>query len=98
MKILAIERSGASTDDGTALPAVLLRDEARRLWTLHRQGAVREMYFDESRHAAVLVLECGDGAEAEYLLASLPLVAAGAIRFEVIPLVPYDGFERLFAD
>ena len=29
------------------------------------------------------------------MLDSLPLVQAGLIRFEVIPLVPYPGFERL---
>ena len=27
----------------------------------------------------------------------LPLVAAGLIRFELIPLAPYPGFARLFA-
>ena len=49
------------------------------------------------RHEAVLVLECADAAEARSALAGLPLVAAGLIEFELIPLVPYDGFARLFA-
>ena len=35
-------------------------------------------------------------AEAQQVLASLPLVQAGLITFEVIPLVPYPGFARLF--
>ena len=30
------------------------------------------------------------------MLETLPLVQAGLIRFEVIPLVPYPGFGRLF--
>ena len=34
--------------------------------------------------------------EAEGLLDTLPLVKEGLIEFEVIPLAPYPGFERLF--
>jgi hypothetical protein len=45
---------------------------------------------------AVLVLECADVAEADWVPASLPLVAAGLIEFEVAPLRAYSGFERLF--
>jgi len=44
----------------------------------------------------VLVLECMDVAEAETALASLPMVAAGLISFEVVPLRAYPGFARLF--
>jgi len=29
---------------------------------------------------------------ARHLLATLPLVQAGLINFDIIPLVPYDGF------
>lgn len=35
-------------------------------------------------------------AEARTALASLPMVAAGLIRFEVVPLRAYPGFARLF--
>lgn len=45
---------------------------------------------------AVLVLECADVAEADAVLTSLPLVAAGLIAFEVLPLRAYPGFSRLF--
>ncbi len=94
MKILALERelpeaSGASDRS-------LLRQEAQRIWELVQSGALRETYFDAERHTAVLVLECRDAAEAHELLAGLPLVAAGRIDFELHPLVPYDGFARLF--
>jgi hypothetical protein len=36
--------------------------------------------------------------EAQRLLETLPLVQAGLITFEVIPLIPYPGFERLFGE
>ena len=45
---------------------------------------------------AVLILECTDKETAHQILDSLPLVQAGLIEFEAIPLVPYPGFERLF--
>jgi hypothetical protein len=45
----------------------------------------------------VLVLECASLEEAHQALASLPLVQEGLIAFEIIPLVPYPGFKRLFA-
>jgi hypothetical protein len=45
-----------------------------------------------------LILECADTNEAQHLLESLPLVQAGLIRFDVIPLIPYPGFERLFEE
>jgi len=57
---------------------------------------IRELYFQVDEPAAVLVLECSDPAEAETALASLPMVAAGLIRFEMLPLRAYPGFARLF--
>ena len=46
----------------------------------------------------MLTLECDDVGEARRMLATLPLVAAGLIDFELIPLRAYPGFGRLFAD
>lgn len=73
-----------------------LQAEARRVWELYQSGAIRELYFRADRSEAVLMLECADAGEAEQVLASLPLVQAGLITFEVIPLGPYPGFARLF--
>ena len=94
MKVLAIEHEipGSTADD--FLP--LLEDEARQVWELHMAGTIRELYFRQERSEAILVLECASTAEAGETLARLPLVAAGIIRFELIALRPYPGFERLF--
>jgi hypothetical protein len=46
----------------------------------------------------VLTLECADVMEARRTLAELPLVKAGLIAFELMPLAPYPGFARLFRD
>ena len=95
MRILALENelpgsAGKFTDE-------ILKSEARRVWELQQAGIIREIYFRADQHTAVLLLECADLAEAERHLAKLPLVSAGLIRFELIPLRPYDGFARLFA-
>jgi hypothetical protein len=96
MKILAleVEVEGVSPEQF----ALHLQAEARRAWELYQSGTIRELYFRGDRSEAVLILECGSVSEAQQTLESLPLVQAGLIRFEVIALVPYPGFERLFRE
>ena len=93
MKIIAIEREGANPGDPS--PA-LLRAEAAAAWRLHMQGVIRQAWFTVDTNDAVLELECPSAEEASKMLAELPLVAAGVIRFDLLPLRPYDGFSRLF--
>jgi muconolactone delta-isomerase len=95
MRILTIERPVEGVPDSAFTPE-LGAAEARRAWELHQAGLIRELYFRADESAAVLVLECADLAEAERALATLPMVAAGLIRFEVLPLRAYPGFARLF--
>lgn len=97
MKFLAIEQVVPGIVDRDFTPD-LLQAEAREAWQLHQSGVVRELYFRQDFHRAVLVLECLDTQEAESVLGTLPLVKGGLIAFEVIPLIPYDGFSRLFAE
>jgi hypothetical protein len=94
MKILAIEHDlpDAATGDFRRLAA----PEAARAWELYQAGVIRELYFRGDRPEAVLILECAGVEEAETALATLPLVAAGLIAFDLIPLAPYPGFARLF--
>jgi hypothetical protein len=95
MKILALEREkpGSSVED--FLPH--LRVEAWRAWELYQSGLLRELYFAAGQNTAVLVLECETLEAAQQALDSLPLVRAGLIDFDLIQLVPYPGFARLFA-
>ena len=55
-----------------------------------------EAYVRTDQRAAVLILEAPTVGQA--LLATLPLVRDGLIRFTVIPLAPYAGVARLCAD
>ena len=95
MRILAleVERPGASADAFRPL----LREEARKVWEFYQEDFIREAYFRADQTSAVLVLECRDVDEARKKISELPLVSADLIDFELIPLVPYPGFSRLFA-
>ncbi len=94
MKILAIEKEKPGLQPGQFAP--FLKTEAMHVWELYLSGRIREIYFRADRSEAVLLLECADAAEAQQILGTLPLVQAGLIDFEIIPLIPYTGFERLF--
>ncbi len=95
MKILAIEFESSAAD--AEFMQANLRPEARKVWELYKLGIIREAYFHKERHSAVLILECDDLPSARTVIRSLPLVQAGLIDFDLLPLIPYDGFERLFA-
>ena len=94
VKLLALEKELSGGTVEAYQP--LLKAEARRVWELQQSGALREIYFNSNQHTAVLVLECASADEARRLLSGLPLVMAGLIEFEIVPLIPYDGFARLF--
>ena len=93
MKILAIEKEvpGVKVEQYS----LHLKVEALKLWELYQAGKVREFYFSKDNFA-VLILECSDEYEASEILDSLPLVKEGLIKFDIMPLLPYPGFGRLF--
>jgi len=96
MKIIAIETElpGVTSDKFTP---EILKAEAEKAWQLQQAGIIREIYFQKEQHIAVLILECADETEAAKYLSTLPLVVEKLIRFDLIPLLPYDGFSRLFS-
>jgi hypothetical protein len=96
VQIIALEVPVPGADPAGFAP--LARDEAAVLWRLVQEGIVRGTWFRADRTDAVLLLERGSEAAAREALARLPFVAASLIAFELIPLRPYPGFARLFAD
>lgn len=95
MKILALEIDipGVNADQFTPH---LKRAEAMRVWELYQEGIFRELYFRQDVSNGVLIMECPDLETAREILDTLPLVKAGLIAFDLIPLIPYPGFSRLF--
>jgi len=96
MKILAMEKEVPGVEDEDFAPH--LKAEAAWAWELHQAGVIRELYFRADWLGAVLVLECAGVEEAAGVLNTLPLVKAGLIAFDIIPLKAYPGFSRLFAE
>ena len=94
MKILAIEKEldGKTSKDFQPF----LKEEAMAVWELYKNNILREIYFRADQSSAVLILECKDVNQAKLILSDLPLVKEKLIDFEIIPLAPYPGFERLF--
>ena len=95
MKIIAVEKElpGITAEQF----ATYLKAEAAELWRLYQIGVAREIYFRQDQATAVLVLECASTHEAREILSRLPLVQAGLIEFDLLPLKPYPGFARLFS-
>jgi hypothetical protein len=96
MRIIAIEVEKPGLNKRDFVPH--LRDEAKGGWKLYKEEFIREMYMREDKPEAVLILEAKDVDEAKEKLSELPLVKNGLITFELIPLRPYHGFERLFGN
>lgn len=94
MRIIALEREKPGFSAEEFRPH--LKAEAARVWELYQAGIVREVYFRTDVSEAALILECANMNETDAVLGTLPLVKAGLITFDTIPLRPYTGFARLF--
>ena len=94
MKILAMEKGTPGVKSDQFAPH--LKPEAKRVWELIQSGVIREAYFRGDCSNAVLILECPTLDAAARELSSLPLVNSGLISFDLITLIPYPGFARLF--
>jgi hypothetical protein len=96
MKVLALGHDVVAQDDPRF--AELRPAEARRAWEMYQADVLREIYFRADSPNGVLLFEVPDLAAARAAVDSLPLVAAGLIDFDLVPLRPYPGFARLFRD
>lgn len=94
MKILAIEQELPTATKEAFQPH--MKAEAKKVYELYQRGILREIYFNQDKSIAVLILECADVDEANQYLSQLPFVKENLITFNLIPLIPYSGFSRLF--
>jgi hypothetical protein len=86
-----------SLKPGVALPDVmkLVQEEVRVAVQLYLDGKIDQWYTRSDGKGAVLFLRCKAVDEAKALLAGLPLVKAGYIDVEYIPVVPFSGLRTL---
>ncbi|MXW72765.1 MAG: superoxide dismutase [Gammaproteobacteria bacterium] len=97
MKIFAISYRPPGTTEAAKEPQKI--PEAYRAWELYKSGVFREMHWRaDGKPGVVLVLECDTVDQAHEALNSLPMVIGGTLAFDVIPVGPYDHFDRLFRE
>jgi hypothetical protein len=71
--------------------------EIQAVWELYKQGIVREFYARANEAGrVVLMLESASEEAARDALTTLPFVELHLIDFDMIPLAPFVGLERLF--
>jgi hypothetical protein len=93
MKILAIDKILPTATEENVRGVVI--PEALHTWVLYTKEVVREAYFRKDRPGVVLVLECASVDEAKTLLKTFPMVRAGVVDFDVIPLGHFVPFGTL---
>lgn len=74
----------------------LLKEEARCIYDLQQADIIRQIHFNADSRTAVIEWECTTVDMIREKILSLPLVRAGYIEFEIIPIQPYTGYNRLF--
>jgi muconolactone delta-isomerase len=86
MQILAISKlkEGVTPDSIGQLGA----DEVKHTLESYLEGTIRNFWFQVNRPGVVFILECTDEDEARKLMNELPLVVAGLMEVELIPLQP----------
>lgn len=69
--------------------------EAATVWELMKSDVIRSIHFFPGP-GAVLHVEAKDHPEAEAYVNRLPMVQAGLVAVEVLPLRPFTGLASLF--
>jgi hypothetical protein len=95
MQILALSRRADGVTPEQLAP--LAEAEAAAAYLLQARGIIRSAHMCPERPGAMLVLEADSLADASSHLATLPLVAAGLIGFDLSRMLPYTGSSALFA-
>jgi hypothetical protein len=95
VKILALAHPLKEVNPAEIFP--IIKAETLRAWELIQANILREVYFREGSRLTVLIMECASVDEAKAALDTLPMVKAGVINFELIPLAPFDSLAVLFA-
>jgi hypothetical protein len=86
-----------SLKPGVALPDVmkLVQEEVHVAVQLYLDGKIDQWYTRSDGKGAVLFLHCTTVDEAKAILAGLPLVKAGYLDVEYIPVGPFSGLRFL---
>lgn len=96
MRTTIILRPAANVALADFMP--LLVEEEKALWAYMADGTVRSIHYAaEAPGTIVIDFETETGDAARELAAAFPLVRAGLLEVEALPLAPYQGLAALFA-
>lgn len=95
MQLLLIAR----VVEGIAIEQVLphVKAEAAAVWEKYTAQIVRSIHYIADNSGAILMCEAANQETMQEIAAQFPMVKAGVLKIEVLPLKPYTGFESLFA-
>jgi hypothetical protein len=95
MKLLCLDIPQTGSSMEKYQPYLL--DELRQAWQLYKSGFVREIYLRQDRPGVVIIAECDSVEAARQVVREFPLVKAGLIDWEIIPIGSMVTWEMLFA-
>ena len=75
---------------------LILKQEAKVLWNLQKKGVIRSIWFTKNTREAILIIEAEDTIRTKEIVDTFPLVEEGLISYDIVELIAYDGYERLF--
>ncbi|WP_290918941.1 hypothetical protein [Halodesulfovibrio sp.] len=87
MKILAIDKVMPDATPDKVKETFM--DEVNYTVKMYLADVVREMYFRQDRSGTILMLEAPSLEEARGLINKMPMVQAGLIDYELIPVGPF---------
>lgn len=96
MKFLAMSRRCPGVTDQVV--ASHGSAEALQAFRLMSANVFEQMYYSADWKGAVVIMQADSREAAEAILRTLPMVAHGAITFDVYGLTNYDHYSRLFKD
>ena len=75
----------------------LVKPEAAKVWELYNDEKLRTIHYISDMSGVVMLWEISSLEALEAELQKLPMIEAGMLACEVIPIKPYTGFTELFA-
>jgi muconolactone delta-isomerase len=95
MQFLVLMRLKPDTDRARLM--ALAKPEAAKAWEMVTSGVLRSIHLIKGPAGAVLLFEADDQGQVQAQVARLPLVEAGVVTVEILPLEPFTGWALLFA-
>jgi len=74
----------------------LLKQEAKVFWDLQKKGIIRSIWFTKNTREAILIIETENTKRTKEIIDTFPLVKECLITYDIVELIAYDGYERLF--